>query len=214
MSNHSIKCTCALNRLSVNDFISVVSLIQSNLSADQYNMVVPSPLVVLPMLDQLATMQAQCNLKNYQHVGSRNALRAAIYNLVKGQCCSVNGLAQDDLNYMESTGFKLSKERTAAPAPEKGCIVSITNLDNNSVSVKVKYLPHTKCYELKVSGQNNYSKAVIGLTTKTLVERLPAGVPLSIKVRAVNSKGKGLWSAPIDFVVNIRPDTILNSSQN
>jgi len=102
--------------------------------------------------------------------------------LVKGQCSSVNGLAQGDLNYMESTGFKLSKERTAAPAPEKGCIVSITNLDNNSVSVKVKYLPHTKCYELKVSGQNNYSKAVIGLTTRTpsldlLLERLWSTCP-------------------------------------
>lgn len=214
MSNHSPKCVCALNRLSVNQFIYDVRIIQNKLSAPEYSMVAPSPAVIIPMLNKLFEMQRECNVRNFRGVPMRNELKEEIYALVKMQCSNVNGLALGNMQFMMNSGFKISKPRTAAPEAEQCFVKRLTQKENQSVELKVNYQRYAKVYEARVTGPNNFSRTVCSHTINIFIEKLPAGVTLGVMVRCINSKGAGNWSNNYLFAVTPNAQLYPNKDSN
>lgn len=205
MSSFTHKAIFLLAKLGILAFITRAREIQTSLTAPAFSAVTPTPAMVNAALDQLAQMQAQCSLKNYQHVGSRNVLRKQIETMLKGQIAAVNGIAQGDLSVLELSGFDINQPPVPSNIPDQGVIKSITNLDESTVLLEGKGL-RAKVYEAEIKGPNGFVKLQISTRAKMKISDLPAGVRLSAVMRGTNGKGVGLWSMPVKFVVSINPD--------
>lgn len=203
--NHKRRCIFGMRYLKNSDFIVRARLIQTKLSEPLFSSVVPSPAAVMPMLNQLDIWLSESMMKDYRNVSARNALRAKLNDMVSAQCTSVNAIAQNDVNVMIKSGFDLMRMPVTASLPEPTSIKWIKSLDEGTIKIRLKRVPDYRFYEIEINGAEGFVRHEASTVSTAEIPNLPTGVRLFIVARAVNSKGRGPWSAPRAFVVNIRP---------
>lgn len=205
MRTYIPKATCNMSRYSNDEFLLSVERIQKKLSDVAYNNVQPSPASIWPLLEQFRVLLYESKAHNYTRVRTRNDLRNEIYNLVRIQCCSVNGLAQQDKAFLIESGFEMNKEPQSSQAPQQTNIRIIEPLQGGQAMVKYNGIKERDCYEIVVTSAQGFHQSTISMKTTTLLKGLPTNTSLYIKVRGINGKGEGEWCT--EKIFSLAPET-------
>ncbi len=213
MRTYIPKATCNMSRYSNIKFHNQVKHIQTQLSKPEYSNVVPTPAQVLPLLEKFYAYYEESLTHNYSNVGARNGLRRDVYNMVRRQCACVNGLAQDDLVYIDGSGFELNQPAHKHPVPDKGKVISITPMNTGEAAVSFKGIQYRDWYETVVTSSNGFKQSTISSQTTVYLKDLPVNESLTVTMRAVNSSGAGLWCAPIYFALAQNAGAANNNEQ-
>lgn len=196
-------CTYSRNRSGNNELISFARTIQNNLSDPMFSAVYPTPVTVLPVLNEIAAMQAQCNSKNYSFVPGRNQKREQLELMLKQQCMSVNGIACGNVDTLVASGFDLNREPKRRPEPSVGRIKKIkagTKYGQLIVSTEgIKDCDY--CIGRVVDSQNRVYQAT-GKPSKIVFTNIPVGEYISVMVAGVNGKGQADWTSPVEHFIS------------
>lgn len=134
-------------------------------------------------------------------MASRNQIREQIYAMVRMQCCSVNGLAQENITYLTDSGFKLNKPAQHHPVPEQCKLMQIETLQGGRAKISFDAIEHKDCYEIKITGSAGFVQTTVTTKSPIILENLQTNAVLTAVVRGINGKGAGMWSEPRLFAL-------------
>lgn len=197
--------TLSFNKLSMSAFIRKAQAIQVALSAPMFNTIQPSPGEVNPLIDQLVALCNLTALRNYSLKGERDAIRIAIEDLLSRQCSAVNTLAHGDMNILLQSGFDVSKIPSAMPLPVVPYIKNVTaGCNDGEVAVYLKGCKQAKSYVLEVRDMdNNLIREAVSTKVHAVINMLPVGVTLRVRVCAINARGRSLWTVNYPFMIGV-----------
>lgn len=167
-----------------------------------FSAVYPSPATVLPVLNELAAMQAQCNSKNYSFVPGRNQKREQLEIILKQQCMSVNGIACGNVDTLVASGFDLNKVPQRRPEPSIGRITKIkpgTTFGQLIISTS-EFKNCDYCIGQVIDSQNKVYQAA-GPPSKIVFSNIPVGEYIKLMVAGVNGRGQSEWTNPLDYFI-------------
>lgn len=206
------KTTCTMGKYNNEAFIEKASNIQTNLSQGTYNLVVPAPPAVIPLIDLMKIYKKESDERNHRNSLQYKLIRKQIAALLRQQCASVNGLANGDVDFMVGSGFDMNKQPVPHQVPIKGQLRSVTTLPFGEAVVKYYGIKMRDFYEVLVTGPNGFSQLSTGVNPKMKLADLPTSVRLDVRVRGVNGKGPGEWSTKMTF--SLAPDTGDNNADS
>lgn len=172
-----------------------------------FSTIEPAPAVVLPVIVHLQDVSEQVRNGNRLLIGLREELKETVTNMLERQVQAINFLADGSMTILTQCGFKLDKERTPTPVPERGVVVNVEDKTSGTAIFELKVLQFCKFYELIITGPNGYERVESSPFNIIKLANLPESVRLSVVARGVNRKGEGDWSAPLKFVVSINPNS-------
>jgi hypothetical protein len=192
-------------RLSFAAFISRARSVQHALSQPLFMTIVPTPAEVSLVIDNLENLWSVTNLRNYQHKAERDRVRADLELLLMQQIFSVNNLAAGNPDVLRQSGFDLNKQPTAKPLPGTPIIKGVASTgDEGAIEFSFIRPKDASFYEVEVL--NPSSEVVhqcIVTRTKLIIQNLPLGIQLRVRVRAQNATGKGVWTMPYPFMISV-----------
>lgn len=203
MNTNPRYCTYSRNRTGINDFISFVRLLQTKLSDPMFAAVYPSPAQVLPLLDEIADIQKECDKRNFFLVRIRNIKRDELEVMLKQQCMSVNGIACGDTDVLFASGFKLNKEPQRRPEPSTGRIEKIeAGTSYGELIVSTTGIKDSDYCLGKIIDSQKMVYHATGKPSKIVFQNIPVGEIIRVLVAGVNGNGQGDWTAPVDHFIS------------
>jgi len=135
----------------------------------------------------------------------QHAVQAALEALLKQEAAYVQNAATGDAVLIESSGFAV--RNGASPVGKLPAPVGVRidgNLNPGSLGVRWRLVPGAKSYvvqwALDSEAEDDFLAGEPSTSTKALATGLRSGSRYFIRVAAVNSAGKGLWSAPLSKI--------------
>ncbi len=211
------KLMTTFDRLSEPDFLAKAGSIVTNLTANTHY---PEPWVVqVPTLVQLTT--AYTTYMDSYHaalthdslkIALRNSARLALTELLKGLIPYLEMLAQGDTHILATTGYELRKDIVRCgsadilPAPNDFRVAH--GAKSGSFDIHIAKLLGAGSYEVQITQSDpaieaNWRHAMSSLTAAhILLEGLMPGQAYWVRVRGIGSAGAGVWTEPVNLIVD------------
>jgi len=157
-------------------------------------------------VDQLEVLAGQVTMGNKLNLGSRNLTLASVRKKMFLNSSYVNAVSAGSMPMLESSGFELVKQRTAAVVPEEVKNLRCVNLPQvGTCKMTWKGVKGRDYYQAQMTANplDPESWKPVATTTKLscVATGVTTGTRMFFRVCAVNHAGQGEWSEPAELMI-------------